>query len=96
MASITFVDQQTVIPASWLNDVNTAVYSPTGATYLTATAGQTVFTVPTYVANGGMRVYINGILQQYNVSYTETNTTTITFSEGLTVGLKVAVNSKLV
>ena len=26
MATTTFVDQQTVIAASWLNDVNTSVY----------------------------------------------------------------------
>ena len=35
---------------------------------------------------------INGILQQYNVAYTETNTTTIIFSEGLTVGLVVTTD----
>lgn len=39
-----------------------------------------------------MSVWISDILQQYNVAYTETNTTTITFSEGLTVGLKVTTD----
>lgn len=93
MTSTVFVDKVTVIEASWLNDVNTVVYGLfPGKTTQTATAGQTVFTVPAYTLGGSMSVWINGILQQYNVAYTETNTTTITFSEGLTVGLKVTTD----
>ena len=86
MTSTVFVDKTTVILAPWLNDVNGTVY---GLYNQTATAGQTVFTVPTYTVGGRLMVWINGILQQYNSAYTETNSTSITFSEGLTVGLLV-------
>ena len=93
MTSTVFVDKVTVIEASWLNDVNGVVYNlVSGKTIQTATAGQTVFTVPAYTLGGSMGVWINGILQQYNVAYTETNTTTITFSEGLTVGLVITTD----
>jgi hypothetical protein len=37
MSSTTFVDYSTVIPASWLNDVNTFYYSGTGASGVTYT-----------------------------------------------------------
>jgi hypothetical protein len=53
----------------------------------TATAGQTVFTLTTpYFPNiGNLNVYINGV-RQYAGSYTETNSTTVTFSSGLDEG----------
>lgn len=86
MTSTVFVDQTTIIQASWLNDVNGIVY---GTYAQTATAGQTVFTVPTYVIGGRLMVWINGILQRYGTAYTETSVTSITFSAGLTVGLIV-------
>ena len=86
MASTTFVDKTTVIEAPWLNDVNGTVY---GIYTQTATAGQTVFIIPTYTVGGRLMVWINGILQKYTTAYAETNSTTITFTEGLTVGLVV-------
>lgn len=61
----------------------------------TATAGQTVFTLTTMQYQPGtnsLSVFVNGINQygpgaQYN--YLETNSTTVTFTSGLTVGAKV-------
>ena len=48
----------------------------------TATAGQTVFTAPTYVpGTGQLRVYINGV-RQFPSEYTETNATTVTLTTG--------------
>jgi hypothetical protein len=89
MASTTYVDfVGPAVNAAWLNDVNNSTYRITN---IIAIAGQTVFTVPTYVLGGRLQVWINGILQQSGTSFTETNTTTITFSEGLTVGLVVTV-----
>ena len=42
MASITFVDYATVIPASWLNAVNTFVYSGSGTSYAPPTSGSSI------------------------------------------------------
>lgn len=58
----------------------------------TATAGQTVFTLSgfTYVPGENMiDVYVDGVNQVSGTAYTETNSTTITFSEGLHVGAVV-------
>jgi hypothetical protein len=54
-----------------------------------ATGGQTVFTVPEYGLGGYLLVTVNGIVQEYDLDYVETNTTTITFSSGLTAGDRV-------
>jgi hypothetical protein len=54
-----------------------------------ATAGQTIFTVPEYGLGGYLLVTVNGIVQEYDLDYVETNTTTITFSSGLTAGDRV-------
>ena len=96
MSSTTFVDSKTPIVASWLNDVNDFVYgTSTGSSRprgtVTATAGQTVFTVPfTYtVGSNKLEVFIQGIKQILGSSYTETNTTTITFSEAVPVNAVV-------
>lgn len=52
---------------------------------VTATASQTVFTAPTYViGNSKLEVYNNGLLQYITTDYTETSTTSITFTSGLT------------
>jgi hypothetical protein len=53
----------------------------------TATAGQTVFTLttPYFPGIGNLNVYVNGV-RQYPGSYTETNSTTVTFSSGLDEG----------
>lgn len=49
-------------------------------TTVTATAGQTVFTAPTYVPGANQaRVYINGI-RQFGSEYVETDATTITLN----------------
>jgi hypothetical protein len=54
-----------------------------------ATEGQTIFTVPEYGLGGYLLVTVNGIVQEYLEDYTETNTTTITFSAGLTAGQRL-------
>lgn len=58
-----------------------------------ATQGQTVFTVLPYTMGGSAIVTRNGLVQEYNVDYTETNSTTITFATGLSVGDRVTVRS---
>jgi hypothetical protein len=57
----------------------------------TATAGQTVFTLtrPYFPNTGNLNVYINGVRQYRGSSYTETNSTTVTFSSGLNEGDEV-------
>ena len=94
MASTTFTDGQTPILAAWLNDVNDFVYGGGGSHprgTVTATAGQTVFTVPfTYTPGTNMlNVYIQGIKQLLTSSYAETNSTTVTFTEAVPVGCVV-------
>ena len=59
------------------------------STAIVATAGQTVFTVPEYGLGGYLMVIVNGVVKEFNYDYTETNTTTITFASGLTVGQRV-------
>jgi hypothetical protein len=55
-----------------------------------ATAGQTVFTLPTpYVLNASaIEVFVNGLRLEQGATqdWVETNTTTVTFNSGLTVG----------
>jgi hypothetical protein len=55
-----------------------------------ATAGQTVFTLPTpYVLNASaIEVFVNGLRLEQGATqdWVETNTTTVTFNAGLTVG----------
>ena len=58
----------------------------------TATAGQTVFVLTTMTYTPGenmIDVYIDGVNQVSGTAYTETNSTTITFSAGLHVGAVV-------
>lgn len=56
-----------------------------------ATAGQTVFTAPTYtIGSGQLRVYVNGVRQSTS-DYTETSTTQFTMSPGLVAGDVVLV-----
>lgn len=53
--------------------------------FITPTANQTVFTVPTYTPGASqLRLYINGV-RQFNSEYTETDGTTVTFTTGLSV-----------
>jgi hypothetical protein len=87
MASTYFIDNSTPIVSAWLNDVNDFVYQGILRGTVTATAGQTVFTTPfTYsVGENTLDVYINGVRQILNSSYTETSATSITFSEAVPV-----------
>ena len=74
------------------NIVNSGIESMQPA--VVATAGQTVFTVLPYTMGGSAIVAVNGLTEEYNVAYTETNSTTITFvSPGLSVGDRVTVRS---
>jgi hypothetical protein len=91
MATTYFIDNSTPIVAAWLNDVNDYVYQGRLRGTVTATSGQTVFTVPfTYTVGAKtLDVYINGIRQILSSSYTETTSTTITFSEGVPINALV-------
>lgn len=76
------------ISAAWLNAVTQALGGSASPTVIVATAGQTVFTVPSGVAGV---VYINGVYQIPGTSFVRTNDTTITFSEGVPYNAKVIV-----
>jgi len=91
MATTYFIDGSTPIVAAWLNDVNDYVYQGRQRGTVTATSGQTVFTVPfTYTVGAKtLDVYINGIRQILTSSYTETSTTSITFTAGVPVNAVV-------
>ena len=87
MSSTYFIDNSTPIVSAWLNDVNNYVYQGKQRGTVTATSGQTVFTVPfTYtVGTNNLNVFINGVRQILGSSYTETSTTSITFSAAVPV-----------
>lgn len=56
-----------------------------------ATAGQTVFTAPTYIpGTNQLRVYINGV-RQFGGEYTEANSTSVILSTGATLNDQVLV-----
>ena len=58
---------------------------------VTATANQTVFTVPTYIPGSNqLRVYIDGV-RQFDSEYTETSSTSFTFNSGVDVGAEVMI-----
>jgi hypothetical protein len=63
-----------------------------GQGYVIATQSQTVVTVPfAYtVGTNNLKVYVNGSKQVITLNYTETNTTSVTFINGLNVGDIVA------
>lgn len=57
-----------------------------------ATAGQTVFTLTTmtYVpGSNALSVFVDGVNQELTTAFTETNSTTVTFTAGLHVGANV-------
>lgn len=57
-----------------------------------ATSGQTVFilTTMTYIPGSNMlSVFVDGVNQQLTTAFTETNSNTVTFTEGLHLGAKV-------
>ena len=59
-------------------------------TFATATAGQTVFTTPTFSISTQVRLYINGV-RQYDSDYSVTVPNTITLSPGCTLGDSVMI-----
>jgi hypothetical protein len=62
--------------------------SGTSVANFTATAGQTVFTLPWSYTQGieNLAIFVNGSKQIVNVNYVETSTTSFTMSNGLNVG----------
>ena len=56
---------------------------------IVAASGQTVFTVPQYGLGGYLMVIVDGLVKEYNLDYTESSTTSITFATGLTAGQRV-------
>jgi hypothetical protein len=56
---------------------------------IVAAAGQTVFTVTEYGLGGFLMVIVDGLVKEYNVEYTESSTTSITFAAPLTAGQRV-------
>ena len=91
-SSYKFVLKTSADVLSYTTDNIAGTYGTAQAAVI-ATAGQTVVTVGLYVMGGSAIVTVNGLTQEYNVSYTETNTTTITFASGLSVGDRVIVRS---
>jgi hypothetical protein len=72
----------------WVMDNITGLPAARSQNYLTATDGQTAFTVGfTYTpGNNSLNVLVNGSKQIVTLNYTETNSTTVTFLTGLNVG----------
>lgn len=60
---------------------------------LTATAGQTVFNLSASYDPGtnDLQVFVNGLLLQKTADYTETSSTSLTFTSGLSAGDEVTV-----
>lgn len=54
-----------------------------------AAAGQTIVTVPQYGLGGYLMVIVDGLVKEYNLDYTETSTTSITFATPLSAGQRV-------
>jgi hypothetical protein len=72
----------------WSTDNLSGLASSGQAGTVTATQGQTFVTVPfTYlVGQNSLQVFVNGSKQIVTTNYTETTTTSITFTGGLNVG----------
>ena len=86
--SYKFVLQDASAVQIWSMD-NINGIAPSGLQgYSTATAGQTVFTVPFVynLGNNSLRVFVNGSKQVVTLNYTETTSTTITFINSLNLG----------
>lgn len=78
-------------PTPVFNNVNAALNEVAS----TATAGQTVFTAPTYViADNQLMVHIDGLMQSFDFGdYTETSTTSITLDEAMGGGERVVIRN---
>ena len=85
--SYKFILQNSAFVQIWSMDNISAIRSGGTQSYQTATAGQTVFTGLSYTTgNNSMQVFVNGLKKVITLQYIETNSTTITFLSGLTVG----------
>ena len=85
--SYKFILQNSTYVQIWSMDNISAIRSGGTQSYQTATAGQTVFTGLNYTtSNNSMQVFVNGLKKVITLQYIETNSTTITFLSGLTVG----------
>lgn len=85
--SYKFILQNSAFVQIWSMDNISAIRSGGTQSYQTATAGQTVFTGLNYTtSNNSMQVFVNGLKKVITLQYIETNSTTITFLSGLTVG----------
>jgi hypothetical protein len=84
-------NSEPVTYGQWSANIQTVEFTGYLNETLTATDGQTVFTlVNAYtVGIGAIRAYINGVYQAPS-AYTETDANTITFSEGLDAGDQAA------
>lgn len=82
-------------------DATSLAFSRTGASAIAktsnvATAGQIAFTVATYQPGANsIDVYVNGLRQRAVDDYTETDSTAITFTYGLSAGDEVDTYSKV-
>lgn len=73
----------------WISDDQSST-----VTKHTATSNQVLFAVPFYVVGtNAIMVFVNGVYQSSATSYTETGSTSITFTSGLTLGDKVVIIS---
>ena len=87
--NITYVDLQgPPVNAAWLNAVGRIVSGTSTPTTITATAGQTVFTISTGQSNF---VFVDGVFQIPGSAYTWTGDTEITFTSGIHLGGLVTV-----
>lgn len=92
MATTTFLDGQTIIYASWLNDVNTAVYSgtfPNGVINLTSLTATTItcttLTASNLVGSIGNNFAITTSSSKIYFTYNGTNIASIDSSGNLRV-----------
>jgi hypothetical protein len=77
-------DDNLIWTVDGVNTIRGAQNQPT-----VAASGQTVFTVPEYGLGGYLMVIVDGLVKEFNVDYTESSTTSITFAVGLTAGQRV-------
>lgn len=93
-----------LVGALYWNSVTTKLFVWSGTTWrdgfftglssslVTATAGQTVVTTPSYTQNTNtIQVYVNGLKVISGTDFIETSNTSITFSSGLTLGDEVEI-----
>lgn len=75
------------------SDLNFTAPTYAGTETITATAGQTVFNLSVSYNPGtnDLQVFVNGLLLQKTADYTETSSTSITFTSGLAAGDEVTV-----